>query len=248
MQEFIEDLCENFGTKEVTKTDKSKGAFVPNEAQRIALSAAGFEPGDGGENAVIIKIETINDMKGLKLSASYYNSMRKEDGRKPETRMGRDLANWVEIGDLVTIANVGSTVFAWKSTGNQMSLNELAGDVVNDIDIEGLLKKARQAKGRPPKQEKTISDFRRNAAIVVGALARAGEACEMPGCSRDLFKRADGSTYLEVHHMVPLAEQGEDTMTNAAALCPACHRELHYGANRLEKRLILQKAIAIKEA
>ena len=34
---------------------------------------------------------------------------------------------------------------------------------------------------------------------------------------------------LEVHHTKPLAEGGEDTVNNAEALCPNCHKEAHYG-------------------
>jgi 5-methylcytosine-specific restriction protein A len=34
---------------------------------------------------------------------------------------------------------------------------------------------------------------------------------------------------LEVHHKKQLSEGGEDTVENAIALCPNCHREAHYG-------------------
>ena len=35
---------------------------------------------------------------------------------------------------------------------------------------------------------------------------------------------------------VPWLNRGSDTIGNAVALCPNCHRELHYGANKLELR------------
>lgn len=37
------------------------------------------------------------------------------------------------------------------------------------------------------------------------------------------------SPYLEVHHKVPLALGGDDTVANATALCPNCHRQNHFG-------------------
>ncbi|WP_256325004.1 HNH endonuclease signature motif containing protein [Nitrosomonas sp. Nm132] len=43
------------------------------------------------------------------------------------------------------------------------------------------------------------------------------------------MRKHDGSPYLEVHHKIPLAFGGEDTVVNAIALCPNCHREAHYG-------------------
>ena len=44
------------------------------------------------------------------------------------------------------------------------------------------------------------------------------------------FNRDSNDTeYLEVHHKLPLAENGDDTVENAIALCPNCHRHAHYG-------------------
>ncbi len=40
---------------------------------------------------------------------------------------------------------------------------------------------------------------------------------------------SDKTPYLEVHHRIPLAKKGEDTVANAIALCPNCHRKSHYG-------------------
>ncbi|MBC8673865.1 HNH endonuclease [Aeromonas hydrophila] len=40
---------------------------------------------------------------------------------------------------------------------------------------------------------------------------------------------SDGTPYLEVHHIQPLANGGEDTIQNTMALCPNCHRKRHFG-------------------
>ncbi|MFU8787539.1 MAG: HNH endonuclease [Methylobacter sp.] len=34
---------------------------------------------------------------------------------------------------------------------------------------------------------------------------------------------------MEVHHIVPLSQGGEDTIEYVVALCPNCHRKRHYG-------------------
>jgi len=44
---------------------------------------------------------------------------------------------------------------------------------------------------------------------------------------------------VEVHHIVPQAQQGDDTEDNAAPLCPSCHET--YGANP-EKRKFIREA------
>ena len=88
------------------------------------------------------------------------------------------------------------------------------------------------------------TDFVRNPFVVAAALFRAKGKCEMPGCSRDLFKRLDGSVYLEVHHVIPLGEGGDDVLDNVAALCPHCHREQHFGKNSVSQRETLSAHIA----
>lgn len=238
---------ENFATKTVTFTDKNKGAYVPTAEQRAVLSAAGFEAGDGGENAAVLSIEVLGDSGWSELETSYYGSMRHGAGRSPEIRMGRDFIHWAEKGDSIGVGNIGNQVYAWKANANAASIAVIANKIASTADDGELLNKARKAKGKPSKLAKTVSDFKRNLAVVAGAIARAGGTCEMPNCSTTLFKRDDGRNFLEVHHIVPLGEDGDDTLINAAALCPMCHRELHFGADRMIKRNILLDAIVAKE-
>lgn len=71
--------------------------------------------------------------------------------------------------------------------------------------------------------------FIRNPDVIAQALHRANGICE--GCQQNapFLRRSDDSPYLEVHHRLPLAAGGEDTLENAVALCPNCHRRTHYG-------------------
>jgi 5-methylcytosine-specific restriction protein A len=43
------------------------------------------------------------------------------------------------------------------------------------------------------------------------------------------MRASDGNPYLEVHHWIRLADGGEDTVNNAIAACPNCHRQQHFG-------------------
>lgn len=74
---------------------------------------------------------------------------------------------------------------------------------------------------------KTI--FRRNPDVIAAVLARAKGLCE--GCRKPapFSRRSDSSPFLEVHHHQQLADHGPDTVENAIALCPNCHRKAHYG-------------------
>lgn len=71
--------------------------------------------------------------------------------------------------------------------------------------------------------------FKRNADVIAEVLIRAKGICERCGKEAPFKRASDGTPYLEVHHKIRLADGGEDTVQNAIAVCPNCHRELHYG-------------------
>jgi hypothetical protein len=71
--------------------------------------------------------------------------------------------------------------------------------------------------------------YDRNPDVIAEVLDRAGGTCESCGRDAPFIRRSDGTPYLEVHHQTPLASGGADTIANAVALCPNCHRKAHYG-------------------
>jgi 5-methylcytosine-specific restriction protein A len=73
-------------------------------------------------------------------------------------------------------------------------------------------------------------EFVRNTDVVAEVLLRANGICEACRTPAPFIRRKDKSPYLEVHHRKPLADGGEDTVANAVAVCPNCHRQAHYGA------------------
>ena len=46
-----------------------------------------------------------------------------------------------------------------------------------------------------------------------------------------------------VHHLKQLADGGSDTTTNAIAVCPNCHRELHFGVNKVNIKMKVYDSI-----
>lgn len=89
-----------------------------------------------------------------------------------------------------------------------------------------------QPAGRPaPKAMKvTVTQFQRDPLVQAWVLQHARGVCE--GCEQPApFQGTDGLPYLELHYVRQLAEGGPDSVTNAVALCPNCHREIHHGAN-----------------
>lgn len=74
--------------------------------------------------------------------------------------------------------------------------------------------------------ESTVLLRSRDAKIREYALERANGVCELCGSPAPFFKK-NGEPYLEVHHIIPLAAGGADSINNVVALCPNCHRKMH---------------------
>jgi predicted restriction endonuclease len=96
--------------------------------------------------------------------------------------------------------------------------------------------------GKPERRNVSGAAFMRNHFVRTNVLIRALGKCDW--CNKMGFKMADGKIYLETHHVVPLSENGLDTESNVAALCPNHHREAHHGEKRDEMRKILLKKLA----
>lgn len=83
----------------------------------------------------------------------------------------------------------------------------------------------------PQQKESTSTVYERSPEVKAWVLRESGYICE--SCGKDApFKKKDGTPYLEVHHVVTLADGGPDTVSNAVAVCPDCHRALHYSGKK----------------
>lgn len=81
----------------------------------------------------------------------------------------------------------------------------------------------------PDTYEVSTKAFKRNIDVIAEVLIRANGICEKCGKEAPFRRASDGTPYLEVHHVKRLADGGEDTIENAIAVCPNCHRQLHFG-------------------
>ena len=90
-------------------------------------------------------------------------------------------------------------------------------------------------------QLSTSDYFMRSQLLRQYAKQRAAGACERCGGPAP-FLMATGQPFLEVHHILRLADDGPDEPKNVAALCPNCHRAAHHAvdADQIRKTLIQQ--------
>lgn len=78
----------------------------------------------------------------------------------------------------------------------------------------------------PQKAPQSTTAFKRDPRVVAWVRDQAAGRCDLCGESAPFLSR--GEPFLEVHHVLPLAEEGPDVVENAVAVCPNCHRRLHH--------------------
>lgn len=107
----------------------------------------------------------------------------------------------------------------------------LAQESLRDVPIVELRERAfAAARPRVSSSIASRTTFERSRDVRNYVLARAGSGCE--GCSAPApFCRADGSPYLEPHHIRRVSDGGPDDPRFVIALCPNCHRRVHAGAD-----------------
>ncbi|MBV6754531.1 HNH endonuclease [Pseudomonas chlororaphis] len=83
---------------------------------------------------------------------------------------------------------------------------------------------------QPPKINVLREAFVRNPNVIAARLVLANGICDL--CKQNApFMTRSNAPYLEVHHITHLAHGGTDTLDNTQALCPNCHRKLHFGGH-----------------
>lgn len=88
----------------------------------------------------------------------------------------------------------------------------------------------------PSKREYTREIFARDRGWVKEAKQKFGCYCLHPNCI-NTFKKQDGLPYIEVHHIIPLFEKGEDAVWNLAVVCAHHHKMAHFADIHTQKEL-----------
>ena len=91
------------------------------------------------------------------------------------------------------------------------------------------LNRLKKATKMPERINVSTTIHKRNPDVITLVLERANGYCENCKKKAPFIRASDSSPYLETHHKVPLSKGGEDSIQNSQALCPNCHRKMHFG-------------------
>ena len=99
-----------------------------------------------------------------------------------------------------------------------------------EIDLncsdEELRRRAIRHSGAGMLRYQTTSSYVRDRYISEYAKRRAHGICQLCGQPAP-FNRINGEPFLETHHVIWLADGGDDSIENTVALCPNCHKKMH---------------------
>lgn len=86
---------------------------------------------------------------------------------------------------------------------------------------------------KPRRRSQEAISYDRDPLVVILRKRLAGYRCEVDSCQSEQFQTDSGELFVEVHHLIPLADGGPDTLDNTVAVCPTHHRSLHHGQHRM---------------
>lgn len=154
---------------------------------------------------------------------------------RAQVQLGPD--DWKEV-ELINLANLsalvrliterGVTYFDFENEKYQSEFNEAVEAALDDPESERK-ERLKNSSPEPRKVWRKVAIYVRNPDVVAEVLQRANGNCEACGEAAPFVRSSNGTPYLEVHHCKQLSDGGDDTVENAVALCPNCHRKKHFG-------------------
>jgi 5-methylcytosine-specific restriction endonuclease McrA len=137
-------------------------------------------------------------------------------GRAPDSRTKSNL-------------DLEQEIYTWGTNLTTDLIFDLAVEKSTCLNSSERKARLRRAPKKPQSRLALTLVFDRNPDVVAEVLARADGKCELCFNPAPFYRSSDGTPYLEVHHLVRLADGGDDTIENAVAACPNCHRQQHFG-------------------
>jgi predicted HNH restriction endonuclease len=216
----IQYVAEIIGWENKQELSPERFAFVDSQLRKN-------QPGEEGlylekYEKKCINLISITNLRKLSKPIPVSHVFKISDGKslKSRSRAG----GWSYVHPLLTEIPEGLTL---KSSFD----DEFEKEIEQSLNDNHSSRKVRleTAPKFPTKTAVVSYAFNRNSDVVAEVLLRANGNCELCRQDAPFLKASDGTFYLEVHHWIPLAENGEDTVENAAALCPNCHKNAHFG-------------------
>ena len=138
---------------------------------------------------------------------------------------------------LVPARNVGANVaIQIEKILAEREKRPITAELAQEVQVQNAVAKGRlgekpSGSQKPNTRTVEVKEFERDPKVKEWVLVNAKGKCE--SCRKTApFRTMLGIPFLEVHHVCTLADGGSDKVENTVALCPNCHRALHYSVGR----------------
>lgn len=201
--------------------------------------------------AALAGVPLLAFVKVLNQSGKINPKAWKEDAARRDAIIRRSLdhefskADFQAIYEALTNLDGKGNIAAWKCVRATFPIEVLYRRLTEPNQAENLNAIDDIGTDEPDRAKASGWTYDRDPEIRAAVMRRAEGKCEF--CGELGFSRSGGGRYLECHHIIALAKDGADRMTNVIALCPNHHREAHFGERQaaLEKEMI-QKVIILE--
>lgn len=124
----------------------------------------------------------------------------------------------------------------------KLSEEEYQLSIENIVKNKAVLSYPKESKSIQ-KQRLTICQYVRDAQIAAYAKQQALYKCEFNSEHKTFISEISNKQYVEAHHLIPMKYQELffkplDVPENIVALCPNCHRAIHYAVPEIKNQLI----------
>ncbi len=135
--------------------------------------------------------------------------------------------------------------FTAESISNDIPTSE---DIETDLELEDTspaLQELVESGTQPQTVERIFRIKKRNNRLVRNLKQLYNGLCQITG-DQYTFVKQNGEYYSEVHHLIPLGENGSDSYANAIVVSPLIHRMLHYAeVSEIDLSLIQDNKLTI---
>jgi 5-methylcytosine-specific restriction protein A len=229
---------QNSRSKNLDRKQKAQRWINENskESALLLTTIRTLEAGYGGGFSGFVDFAPAEYRFNGKKSGGYVLLSARQDG-SVRAKVQLKPANWKEIelmdvGDIDNlirlITNHSLTNFDFENEESQGEFDKLVKAALDDSHSERK-KRLKNATPEPKKVWRKVAVYIRNPDVVAEVLLRAKGNCEACGEAAPFIRSSNRTPYLEVHHRKKLSDGGDDTVENAIALCPNCHRKEHFG-------------------
>ena len=204
------------------------------QISKLRMDGSGFVELRNGlyENDLLVFLKYRDDEKMLAVGIpfAFYNGVYTFES---------DIFAGLESKGTVTVKNALSEVMSEYSDTDVVD----SGDAISDAVYQEMVDAAEASETtyEPVKyisshpEGKSVKTTRpaTNPSIGKEAIKNGRYKCAVDA-SHLTFRKNDGTIYMEVHHLIPLEQQGAfenklDTKANLVPVCPLCHKLIHYG-------------------